>query len=267
MDYGKKKLAEYYQSPAWQEKRSERLKIDGFKCAKCGFTRALEVHHINYERIYNEDVNRDLITLCKKCHNEIEAQKKAINPISAEHHFVYLAGKISMNDWRGAFYDYQSISLPFMERGYVEKVNDNLSITGPFFISCDHGCYHGENQHGVGATSGGCMGDYYTRDDVFEICKSQIAKSEIVVAYIDCRDCYGTLTEIGYAYANQKDVFVIFSDEKLKEEMWFADKMQRNSGLASSTWLSEQILARFKHGKPCFNTSSEDSEDEMIPFF
>lgn len=266
MNYDKKKLAEYYQSPAWQEKRSERLKIDGFKCAKCGFTRALEVHHINYERIYNEDVNRDLITLCKKCHNEIEAQKKAINPIPAEHHFVYLAGKISKYDWRGAFYDYRSVSLPFTEREYTEKVNDNLSVTGPFFISCDHGCYHGEQEHGAGATSGGCMGDYYTRNDVFEICKSQIAKAEIVVAYIDCRDCYGTIAEIGYAHAIGKDIFIIFANAELKEEMWFVDKMQRNTEIASPTWISEQIYTRFKHGKPCFNTSSEVSEGEMIPF-
>ena len=68
-------LSEYYQSQAWAEKRTARLKIDGFKCARCGFTRALEVHHINYERFMHEDISRDLITLCKKCHKEIEGQK------------------------------------------------------------------------------------------------------------------------------------------------------------------------------------------------
>ena len=61
----KQKMVDYYKSPGWAAKRNERLRIDGYKCAKCGFTRALEVHHINYERFGDEDVGRDLITLCK----------------------------------------------------------------------------------------------------------------------------------------------------------------------------------------------------------
>ena len=69
MGYDKQALIEYYKSKEWAAKRSERLKIDGYKCAKCGFTRALEVHHINYERVFHEDVSRDLITLCKRCDN------------------------------------------------------------------------------------------------------------------------------------------------------------------------------------------------------
>jgi hypothetical protein len=67
--------SDYYKTPKWAKKRNERLKIDGFKCARCGFARALEVHHINYERFGDEDVARDLITLCKKCHKDIEEQK------------------------------------------------------------------------------------------------------------------------------------------------------------------------------------------------
>ena len=86
-------LSEYYSSQAWAKKRSERLVLDGFKCAKCGFTRALEVHHINYERFMHEDVSRDLITLCKKCHREIEKQKslqdKTLTPLTnGAYHFI-----------------------------------------------------------------------------------------------------------------------------------------------------------------------------------
>ena len=36
----------------------------------------LQVHHLNYDHVGNEDVYNDLITLCKYCHQSIEEQKK-----------------------------------------------------------------------------------------------------------------------------------------------------------------------------------------------
>lgn len=254
MAYDKQALIDYYKSKEWTAKRNERLKIDGYKCAKCGFTRALEVHHINYERIFHEDVSRDLITLCKKCHNEIESQKKAVNPLPepVEHHPAYLAGKIRKNGWRNGFCNYQTSDPADIADGYEIDVNDSLTITGPFFISCDHGCYHGDNKHGVGAVNsfathdewGGCMGNFFTRDDVLEICKRQIDRAEIVFAYIDAPDCYGTLAEIGYAHAKGKDIVIVFSDEKLRREMWFADKMQQRTGTVSDKWINKQLLTK-----------------------
>ena len=251
-NYDMQALSDYYKSPSWAAKRNERLRIDGYKCAKCGFTRALEVHHINYERVFHEDVHRDLITLCKKCHNEIESQKKAVNPVKipAEHHSIYLAGKIRMNDWRNRFYYCRSIHPDEVDWFFsdIEEINldEYMTVTGPFFISCDHGCYHGDGQHGVGAKDGGCSGHLITRDEVLEICKSQIDRAEIFFAYIDCRDCYGTIAEIGYAHATGKDIIIFFANDELKEEMWFIDKMQKNTGIASSEWIEKQITSRFK---------------------
>lgn len=254
-------LSQYYQTPVWAAKRSERLRIDGYRCAKCGFTRALEVHHINYERLGHEDVSRDLITLCKKCHGEIEAQKREVNPIKkTERHSAYLAGKITKNGWRNNFNYPYSISAEEIARDYTLHVNDSLAITGPFFISCDHGCYHGDGKHGVGAVDslhpdergchseewGGCMGNFYTKDEVLVICKRQIDRAEIVFAYIDERDCYGTLAEIGYAHAKGKDLVIVFSNECLKKEMWFADKMQQRSGNVSNRWINEQLFSRIR---------------------
>ena len=255
MQRDRQALKNYYSSPAWAAKRTERLKIDGFRCAKCGFTRALEVHHINYDRFGHEDVSRDLITLCKKCHSEIEAQKEEVNPIARpEHHSVYLAGKISFHDWRERFTGY---GMAFWEHlapnelaERFEYVNDKLTVTGPFFISCDHGCYHGDGKHGVGAVEslhsddewGGCMGNYYSRHNVLDICKRQIDRAEIVFAYINCDDCYGTLAEIGYAHAKGKDIVIAFGNEKLRREMWFADKMQQRTGDISERWIKEQLL-------------------------
>ena len=66
---------DYLMSVEWQKKRTERLRIDNFECQKCGRPMDLQVHHLNYDRIGNENVYTDLITLCKYCHKKIEDQK------------------------------------------------------------------------------------------------------------------------------------------------------------------------------------------------
>ena len=69
---------EYLRSETWQRLRSERLKIDGYKCQRCGRPFDLQVHHLYYPPdLGTEDVHRDLITLCDSCHEEVEHQKKA----------------------------------------------------------------------------------------------------------------------------------------------------------------------------------------------
>lgn len=246
-------LNDYYKSVAWAFKRNERLKIDGFKCAKCGFTRALEVHHINYERVFHEDVSRDLITLCKKCHKEIEGQKNKINPVReiTENHSVYFAGKINKNGWRTGWGELIFEYAENIENltSFEYKINDEMTYTGPIFLSCDHGCYHGPGSHGVAAGGYGCGAKGIQREDVLYICKSQIERAEILFAYIDSADCFGTIAEIGFAYAIGKDIFIVFSNEELKEEMWFVDQMQRNTGIASSKWLENNLFSKIKEGK------------------
>ena len=257
-------MSEYYKSAKWAEKRTARLKLDGFKCAKCGFTRALEIHHINYERFGDEDVSRDLITLCKKCHQEVEEQKRRINPvIKREHHSVYLAGKISCGGWRNVmFSEYRDHSVYELTIDEIEPlpINESLTITGPFFISCDHGCYHGDRLHGVGAWDGvsddpefmehgvwpGCGDPGLDRSEVVTLCKKQINEAEIVFAYIDCADCFGTLAEIGYAHAKGKTIIILFASDELKKDMWFIDKMQQHTCEVSDEWINTHLISKLK---------------------
>lgn len=37
--------------------------------------------------------------------------------------------------------------------------------------------------------------------------------------------------------------------EKLKEKMWFIDKMQRNTAVASYKWISTELISKFKEEK------------------
>jgi len=61
----------YIHSDEWQQKRKERLSLDNHRCKNCGGKVGLEVHHKNYDSLFNEDVTSDLITQCKECHDKI----------------------------------------------------------------------------------------------------------------------------------------------------------------------------------------------------
>ena len=74
-----KNHSDYLQSAHWKETRKKRLEIDGYKCAVCGSTESLNVHHLSYKRIGDEDVESDLVTLCHPCHamlHRIKEQSK-----------------------------------------------------------------------------------------------------------------------------------------------------------------------------------------------
>lgn len=65
----------YLQSAEWKQKAYQRMEIDGFKCCMCNsrgtVTNPLQVHHLGYKRIGNEDIYKDLLTLCKSCHRNV----------------------------------------------------------------------------------------------------------------------------------------------------------------------------------------------------
>lgn len=138
---------------------------------------------------------------------------------------IYLAGKIKKNDWR------ETILTPAQKRNWsypdigdydpgrwtdwpVAKgaVFDEHDYVGPYFIDCDHGCYHGPTDHGVGATGGGCGGGA-TRNQVFELCRRAIRRCDVFFAWIDNFDAFGTLVEAGYADALGKPIWVAFDPE------------------------------------------------------
>ena len=65
--------------PRWQKKRLEVMQRDGFRCQHClSEDKELQVHHAVYHKNYKpwEYENKELITLCRRCH-EIETEEKA----------------------------------------------------------------------------------------------------------------------------------------------------------------------------------------------
>ena len=178
---------------------------------------------------------------------------------------VYLAGKIDKNDWRcSIFQKNKACALPSTKEpdmqemlSYKVPVPDlDVNIIGPFFLSCDHGCYHGNETHGVGLGKTTCQIENkpFTPEDVSDICKYQIKeRAEAVFAYINDKSCYGTLFELGYAHALDIPVIILWDNPNLKRAMWFANESAdvsltlnkdekgysisyRNKAMASQDW-------------------------------
>lgn len=59
---------EYLQTEHWLT-LSTKIKEDIGKCQLCGSTHRLEVHHNNYDNLWNE-TSKDLIVLCHNCHSK-----------------------------------------------------------------------------------------------------------------------------------------------------------------------------------------------------
>ena len=140
---------------------------------------------------------------------------------------VYLAGKITKHGWRDAIVprgndrsskddgdgvdwnygdvrDFRDAPDEWMLR---DGSKSPYAVTGPFFVSCDHGCTHGQSTH---ATVGGCVQPHAgeMRMEARRLCLAAIRRSDIVFAWLDDATAYGTIAEIGYASALGKRIVV-----------------------------------------------------------
>ncbi len=59
---------EYLKTEWWNSIKRLRLAFDKYKCVECHSTRELDVHHLTYENLGDENIETDLITLCRRCH-------------------------------------------------------------------------------------------------------------------------------------------------------------------------------------------------------
>lgn len=178
---------------------------------------------------------------------------------------IYLAGKISDNDWRDSLlspewrsqqgYDkYTRAELPGMMGSSTwtnwlplsKAVLDRFDYAGPF--PCERSSNF--DQHGVLEK----IYDHYSVDTqiaVNTLCLNAIKNCDFFFAWIDSNDAYGTLVELGYAKALGKQVWVAFSDEleipndnelswsKGIDELWFA---RRTANIAVKTSTPRQAL-------------------------
>ena len=83
------KYKQYLKSEKWKAIARRRMEIDNFECQGCGCrgtsTNMLEIHHLSYKHIYNEDIYTDLVSVCHNCHKTIHAVMDRVTDASGRH--------------------------------------------------------------------------------------------------------------------------------------------------------------------------------------
>lgn len=69
---------EYLSSPEWASKKKKVSYWHGKKCLICG-NKKVDVHHKTYNKIFKEDVKKDLVPLCRYHHFSIHEESKKSN--------------------------------------------------------------------------------------------------------------------------------------------------------------------------------------------
>jgi hypothetical protein len=136
---------------------------------------------------------------------------------------IYFAGKIGKNDWRHSLVP--SLSGRRWEDGAIETTH--FVYTGPFFVSCDHGCNHVANSHG--AAAGYFSGESpYTQHTVISNNNASLEQADLVFAYITAVDCYGTLIEMGSAFRAGQQVVIAFAPRIPYGDFWYGAQQARS---------------------------------------
>jgi hypothetical protein len=142
---------------------------------------------------------------------------------------VYLAGKIQANCWRHDLVP----GLRGHDWAMGDIDTDDFSYVGPFFVSCDHRCYHVANSHGAGD---GCSPSFdLAKKQVALKCRSALARADLLFCFINTLDCYGTIAEIERAATLGVRIEIAFAHGIVTpqdNDMWFvcesADKIHYN---------------------------------------
>jgi len=136
---------------------------------------------------------------------------------------IYLAGKITKNGWRHHLVPelrhatWDDAPLAFGSHKYI----------GPFFVGCDHGCFHVPTGHGsINKDLKACAEDYnpVTRAQVHHNCLTAIGNCDVLIAYINDAECYGSIAEIQFALDKRKHVVICFAPglaSAKQNEYWF----------------------------------------------
>ena len=69
------KYYKYMQSSAWLKTKRAQIYNDlGSSCEICSSSSNIEMHHNNYKYLFNEKPTRDIVVLCKDCHQRVHSK-------------------------------------------------------------------------------------------------------------------------------------------------------------------------------------------------
>ena len=61
---------EYLKSAEWNERRKMFMEEADWICSECG-AKATQLHHLSYDNLGEEELDIDVVALCKECHEDI----------------------------------------------------------------------------------------------------------------------------------------------------------------------------------------------------
>jgi len=140
---------------------------------------------------------------------------------------IYAAGKISGSSrWRchlfkppGLGYAYELPEDTMRGEWPITKsaLLELHHYTGPYYVDGTHddGREYEDDSHGAPFDDHRCR----LTGDIPERCKKAIAASDVLFAWIDSIDCYGTIAEIGYAAGLGKHVWI--AGRYRFRDLWF----------------------------------------------
>ena len=130
---------------------------------------------------------------------------------------VYLAGKINRNCWRHPLVP--GLREHVWEGGPI--ATNQFTYVGPFFVGCDHGCFHGAATHGALGEDGITLDD---AELVISRCRDAVGICDVFLAFINEHKCYGTVAEIEQALNLNKLVVIALAPgmaSPAENEFWF----------------------------------------------
>jgi hypothetical protein len=138
---------------------------------------------------------------------------------------VYFAGKV--DSYRSKLFKTNRVMSEPVETEVQTRSGGRVLYGGPNALSCDHQCWHSK-PHGLVDPNGEhpkshnwgwedtlmtpCPGSGTGVKPAFAVerCLDQIRDCHAVHAYIDSTDCIGTLSELGFASALKKPIYLVF---------------------------------------------------------
>lgn len=255
----KEKYQAYLCSREWCERRESVKRRSGGKCERCRVNAMDHVHHLTYARKYAEPLE-DLQALCKECHEFTHGKSNydpRVNaPVFIERgkpiRAVYLAGKITGDNWRdeivpdwseenhspyytsSAVGDSSGKRWELVRNALAVPTGQRLDYVGPWWSDFGECGGHGSaswcrEPHAYGLRAfdkhGAEVGTH--KDDIAESramvsrnVRKAIERCDLLFAWINSCDCFGTIFEIGYAVAIKKTVVVACPEAFDHEQMW-----------------------------------------------
>jgi hypothetical protein len=161
----------------------------------------------------------------------------------------YFCGKIAHTDWRHRLVDlreveypvdaYRAGNTPILRHG----LGPGLHYGGPFFVGCDHGCYHGTNSHGAGCNNerpSTCREALPREHEIVGNSLRSIIGADIIFAWIDDLSAYGSFAELGIAYGLAHTIWIAWP--KPLPDLWFIQQMASVTVVAETPQLAFREL-------------------------